>query len=166
MMNGKVVTIVAALLAFLVVPVASFAAGAPFYGCVVKVIDGDSLLLRAGKKNIEIRLYGVDSPEYNQPFAGKAKALAKKNVLDQNVLVRPVAYDSYQRLVAIVEYDGQSLNSELVGAGLAWVYPHYCHRKICRSWQQREDAARAEKRGLWSADRPVPPWQWRARGRH
>ncbi len=162
-MNRKVVTVVAALLAFLVAPVW---AGEPFYGSVVKVIDGDSLLLRTGKKNIEIRLYGVDSPEYNQPFAGKAKALAKQSVLDQKVLVRPVAYDSFQRLVAIVEYDGRTLNSELVGAGLAWVYPHYCRKKICRSWQQREDAARVKKKGLWSGDRPVPPWQWRVRDRH
>lgn len=162
-MNGKVVAIAAALLVIFVSPVL---AGEPFYGSVVKVIDGDSLLLSTGEKVIEIRLYGVDSPEYNQPFSGKAKALAQRSVLGEKVLVRPVAYDSYRRLVAIVEYDGRTLNSELIGAGLAWVYPHFCRKKICLSWQQREDAAREKKKGLWRDDRPVPPWHWRMRGRH
>lgn len=160
-MNKMIIAAVGVLLLVFVSPVV---AGEPFYGSVIKVIDGDSLVLRVGHKRLEIRLYGVDSPEYNQPFAGQAKALVRKNVLGKNVLVRPVANDSYHRLVAIVEFDNRSLNGELVGAGLAWVYPHFCRKKICRSWQQQEDTARVQKKGLWRGDQPVPPWQWRRRG--
>ncbi len=162
-MMRKTGIILAVLLAISVSP--AFARE-PFWGSVEKIIDGDSLLIVSGKKTIEIRLYGVDSPEYNQPFAGKAKKLVKRNVFGKKILVRPVYYDSYQRLVAIVEYNEQTLNSELVKAGLAWVYPHYCRKKICRSWQQLEDSARANKKGLWSVARPIPPWQWRQRRSH
>lgn len=157
-MMRKVSVIVAVLL---VISVSPALARGPFWGSVKKIIDGDSLLIVAGGKTIEIRLYGVDSPEYNQPFAGKAKSLVKRTVSGKKIRVRPVYYDSYQRLVAIVDYDNQSLNSALVKAGLAWVYPHYCRKEICHSWQQMEGLARAQKKGLWSAARPIPPWQWR-----
>ena len=157
-MNNKVVAVLAV---FLALCCSSALAREPFWGSVKKIIDGDSLLVVSGKSTIEIRLYGVDSPEYNQPFSGKAKALVRQSVSGKKIRVRPVYYDSYKRLVAIVEYDDQTLNGELVGAGLAWVYPHYCHKKICRSWQFMEDTARVNKKGLWSVARPIPPWQWR-----
>lgn len=140
-------------------------AGEAFFGSVKKIIDGDSLLIASGKKNLEVRLYGVDCPEYNQPFSHEAKTLARKQVAGKRVLVQPQYYDSYGRLVAIVGYDDQTLNSELVGAGLAWVYPRYCRKKICQSWKKLEDTARENNKGLWSATQPVSPWKWK-RGKH
>jgi endonuclease YncB( thermonuclease family) len=136
-------------------------AGEVFSGSVKKIIDGDSLLIASGKKNIEVRLYGVDCPEYNQPFSHEAKALVRKQVYGKRVLVQPQYYDSYGRLVAIVDYGDQTLNSELVGAGLAWVYPRYCRKKICQSWQDMEDAAKNDHRGLWGAKQPISPWKWK-----
>lgn len=136
-------------------------AGDAFSGSVKKIIDGDSLLIASGRKIIEVRLYGVDCPEYNQPFSHEAKALVRRQVAGKRVLVRPQYYDSYGRLVAIVGYDGQTLNGELVGAGLAWVYPRYCRKKICQSWQKSENTARADNRGLWSETQPIPPWKWK-----
>jgi endonuclease YncB( thermonuclease family) len=65
-----------------------------------------------------------DCPEYNQPFSKEAKALVKARFYRKKVLVRPQYYDSYKRLVAIVDYGDQTLNAELVRAGLAWVYPN------------------------------------------
>lgn len=140
-------------------------AGEAFSGSVKKIIDGDSLLIASVKKTIEVRLYGVDCPEYNQPFSLEAKALGRKRVAGKRVLVQPQYYDSYGRLVAIVGYDDQTLNSELVGAGLAWVSPRYCRKKICQSWQKLEDTARENNRGLWSASQPISPWKWK-RGKH
>ncbi len=136
-------------------------AGDAFSGSVKKIIDGDSLLIASGRKTIEVRLYGVDCPEYNQPFSQQAKSLVRKQVAGKKVLVQPQYYDSYGRLVAIVGDEGQTLNGELVRAGLAWVYPRYCRKKICRSWQKMEDAARNDNRGLWSRRQPISPWQWK-----
>jgi endonuclease YncB( thermonuclease family) len=128
---------------------------------VKKVIDGDSLLVVSGKKTIAIRLYGVDCPEYDQPFSPEAKALLRKRVHGKKVLVQPEYYDSYKRLVAIVQYDDQMLNGELVQAGLAWVYPQYCRKKICKSWERMENSAKNQNRGIWSSTPPVPPWKWK-----
>jgi len=133
----------------------------PFFGTVKKNIDGDSLVIYSGKKRIEVRLYGVDCPEYKQPFSNEAKAFAGKIVYGKKVLVRPEYYDSYKRLVAIVEYRGQTLNSELVRAGLAWVYPKFCRKKICNSWMQMEESAKMEKKGIWSTPYSIPPWKWK-----
>ncbi len=133
----------------------------PFFGVVKKIIDGDSLLVVSRKKTIEVRLYGVDCPEYNQPYSNEAKALVRKRVYGKKVLVQPVYYDSYKRLVAIVEYGDHTLNSELVGAGLAWVYPYYCRKEICKFWAKMENSAKNKKTGMWSTTQAIPPWKWR-----
>ncbi len=157
-MTRKILIVLAALLCAFVSP--AFAKE-PFFASVKKIIDGDSLLIISGNKTIEVRLYGVDCPEYNQPFSKDAKALARKRVYGKKILVKPQYYDSYKRMVAIVEYDDQTLNSELVGAGLAWVYPYYCRKEICKSWRNMEDSARIAKRGMWSTTPPIPPWKWK-----
>ncbi|MGB3212367.1 MAG: thermonuclease family protein [Desulforhopalus sp.] len=133
----------------------------PFYGFIERIIDGDSLVVICENKKIEIRLYGIDCPEYNQPFSDEAKALVRQKVYDRKVLVYPQYYDSYKRLVAIIEFEKTTLNGALVWSGLAWVYPQYCRKKICRSWQQMEKSARSKKKGMWSTSKAIPPWKWK-----
>jgi micrococcal nuclease len=145
--------------------VSSSLATEPFWGTVKKIIDGDSLVIASGKTRIETRLYGVDCPEYNQPFSKEAKALVRAKFYRKKVLVRPQYYDSYKRLVAIVDYGDQTLNAELVRAGLAWVYPNYCRKKICKSWKKMEKSAKKKQKGLWSSNESIPPWKWK-RMRH
>lgn len=157
-MTGKILTFSIILITVLVSPVLAME---PFYGSVKKVIDGDSLVIVSGKKRFEVRLYGIDSPEYNQPYSAEAKAMVRKKVKGKRVLVLPEYYDSYKRLVAIVQYEEQILNSELVREGLAWVYPRYCRKKICTSWEKMESSAKREKRGMWNSAQPIPPWKWK-----
>jgi endonuclease YncB( thermonuclease family) len=157
-MIRNVLTVLVILLSTFVSP---SLAKEPFVGTVKKNIDGDSLVIFSGKKRIEVRLYGVDCPEYNQPFSNEAKALARKRVYGKKVLVRPEYYDYYKRLVAIVEYRDQTLNSELVRAGLAWVYPKFCRKQICKSWKKMENSAKMEKKGIWSTTQSIPPWKWK-----
>jgi endonuclease YncB( thermonuclease family) len=132
-----------------------------FVGSVKKIIDGDSLLIVSANKTIEVRLYGIDCPEYRQPFSNAARKMVQTKVGGFKVLVQPEYYDKYERMVAIVHYGDVTLNSELVRAGLAWVSPYFCRRDICTSWQQLENSARASKRGLWREKEPVPPWEWK-----
>lgn len=157
-MIKKVIIIFSILLTTFVCPVL---AKEPFFGLVKKIIDGDSLLIVSGRKTIEVRLYGVDCPEFNQPFSNEGKVLVRKLVYGKKVLIQPEYYDSYKRLVAIVKYEDKTLNSELVEAGLAWVYPYYCRKKICESWARMEESAKNEKRGMWSTTDPIPPWKWK-----
>ena len=128
---------------------------------IVKIIDGDSLKARNGKKLYEIRLYGIDAPEYDQPYASKAKKLVKKIILGKKVNVVPVEWDKYHRLVAIVNFKDQSINKRLLSSGLAWYYPKYCKMSICKEWKQEGKKAKKRGENIWSDPLSMAPWKWK-----
>jgi endonuclease YncB( thermonuclease family) len=140
-------------------------AGEPFVARVTKVIDGDSLVVEVKSRKMEIRLYGVDSPEYDQPFSGLAKAFSRRAVLGRQVTIDPRSTDRYDRVVALVDRDGGMLNADLVSAGFAWVSPRYCRLRLCREWRELEMLARSKRAGLWQEADPVPPWRWKEMSR-
>ncbi|MGW8194555.1 MAG: thermonuclease family protein [Desulforhopalus sp.] len=145
---------------------AGYAYGAkPFYGTITKIIDGDSMVITTRTKNIEVRLYGVDCPEYNQPFSAEARHFSNTSVYGRRVLVTPYYYDTYGRMVSLVMQGDTSLNNELVRAGLAWVYPRYCRKSFCKVWKEDEQDAKKQKRGLWNPGDAVSPWGWK-RSKH
>lgn len=159
--NGKksklVIAIVVGLFFYLTV-----AAVATEKGYVTKVIDGDSLVLRTTNgKNVEVRLYGIDSPEWNQPDAKLSEKYLKEQVLKKNIDFEVCDVDRYNRKVAIVLVDGVCINERLVMQGFAWVYPRYCKKKVCKEWSNQQRKAFRGKKGIWKRKKPVSPWQWR-----
>lgn len=132
-------------------------------GKVIDVIDGDSLIVLRGENEIEVRLYGIDSPAYDQPFGSEATKFTSKTACMKRVEVEGLDIDKNGRTVALVyiEGDGECLNEELVRAGYAWVYERYCHIRDCQHWQKLETVARVSDKGLWSQSNPIPPWEWR-----
>lgn len=133
-------------------------AGELINGKVVKVVDGDSIVVRTKTSFMEIRLYGIDAPEYGQPFSNAAKQFVKNLTERKQVQLKPLYKDSYSRTVAIVQVGNNLLNEELVREGYAWVYPRYCRKKICEKWAKYETIAQDNRKGLWAAPRPVAPW--------
>ncbi len=128
---------------------------------VIKVIDGDSIKVQSAKEKIEIRLYGIDAPEYDQPFAAHSKKYVKKKLQGKNVEIVPVDTDRYGRLVAIVRRGDKIINEQLLDQGLAWYYPKYCKKRICSSWKKTNKKAKKEKKNIWSEPSPVAPWKWK-----
>lgn len=126
---------------------------------VQRVIDGDSIQVNLGGEILEVRLGGIDAPEYRQPYAPQAKQLLSEMVLDREVLLQEQELDRYGRTIALVVRAGDELivNAELVRQGAAWAHPQYAQP----AWFRLEQQARAAKRGLWGSNRPVPPWDWR-----
>ena len=129
---------------------------------VLRVSDGDTMVVRTrGFEDIRVRLYGIDAPESKQPGGPEATAFLRP-LQGQTVFVTEVDTDRYSRSVALIEHRGQSVNVNLVAQGHAWYYPQYCKRQpVCGQIQAAEKEARAARRGLWQADNPVPPWDWR-----
>jgi endonuclease YncB( thermonuclease family) len=130
---------------------------------VLRVVDGDTVIVRMpdGKKT-KVRLYGVDCPEKKQAFGKKATEFVRHLLGTEKLIVMPAETktDKYGRTVGIVRLaSGVTLEEELLIAGLAWVA--FCDRPDCVAWKNFEKTARAEKRGLWVGDAPVPPWEWR-----
>ncbi len=158
----RILILLVALVPFFPDPVAS----SSFSARVSKVIDGDSLRVRAsGAGEMELRLYGLDAPEYDQPYAARAREFLRRRLHGQRVLVEAVETDQYGRTVALVSRDGGLVNEELVAAGLAWVSPRYCRRPFCAQWQRLEERARRQGSGLWRQAEPIAPWRWKRMAR-
>ncbi len=150
------------LLSFVVFLFACLPSALAWEGTVTHVIDGDSIQVTRGNQLLTIRLYGIDTPEHGQDFAQEAKEASRSLVLGEKVEIKQMDIDHYDRAVALVIVRGGLLNGELLRRGLAWFYPRYCTAQpLCRKLQDLEQTARAERRGLWQARNPVPPWVWR-----
>ena len=130
-------------------------------GRVIKVLDGDSMVVRTPHSMMEVRLYGIDSPEYGQPYSAAAKKFVKNLTGGHSVTLKPLYKDSYGRTVAVVQVGTSIVNEKLVVNGLAWVYDRYCRKKICESWRKSQERAKDERRGLWAAPNPLPPWVYK-----
>jgi endonuclease YncB( thermonuclease family) len=136
-------------------------AWADFSAQVLRITDGDTIVVRTTDyEDVKIRLYGIDTPERKQPGGSEATTFLTP-LQGQTVTIIEMDIDRYSRVVALVEYNKQSINLALVQAGHAWHYARYCLvQPVCGQIKAAEIEARREKRGLWSGE-PVPPWEWR-----
>jgi len=130
----------------------------------VGVSDGDTLTVLRGKRQIRIRLEGIDCPELRQSFGTRAKQCTSSLVFGKEVTVKAKYLDRNGRTVSRVVVNGKDTSVALVQAGLAWHYRRYSSDPLLL---KAEEQARRVKRGLWSGPRPIPPWEWRrANQRH
>jgi micrococcal nuclease len=122
---------------------------------VVRVVDGDTVVLRGAGKS---RLIGVDTPEVyggSECFGREASAFAKR-VLRPGLRVgveRDVeARDRYGRALVYLRLpDGRSFNELLVAKGYAvplTIPPNVRHAERFRALARR---ARRREAGLWSS---------------
>jgi endonuclease YncB( thermonuclease family) len=133
---------------------------------VIRVRDGDSLLVRAQGRDMEVRLADVDAPERGQPHADKARKALIDLLKRREVTVEVLDTDAYRRKVARVHRvaDGLDINAEVVRTGNAWVYRRYVRDQ---SLFPLEQAARERHAGLWALpeEQRIPPWAYRERER-
>lgn len=135
-----------------------------FSGKVVGVSDGDTIRVLHNRREVNVRLWGIDSPEKRQAFGTQAKKFVSDAVFGRTVTVEVRDKDRYGRTLGwVTTADRRELNLELVRTGHAWWYREYAARDTRLAAAERD--ARAARRGLWSAERPVPPWDYRKRQR-
>ena len=130
------------------------------FGPLVRVIDGDTLVVKIQGAEVEFRLSGIDAPEIDQPFGVQARdGLAAIIGTEQCVLV-PLDHGSYGRLVAYLWIGDVNVNEELMRRGMGWFDSEYAVEPFL---YQLENEARDEQRGLWALpkEKRVPPWEWR-----
>jgi endonuclease YncB( thermonuclease family) len=139
-------------------------AGTRFDGEVVRVKDGDSLMVRRFdvKRTSEVRLAGIDAPEFAQPWGIQSRSALRRMVQGETVSVDVTDRDRYGRLVARVYRGRTYVNAAMTHGGHAWAFGRYLPDRQIRAGQ---DSARAARRGLWSlAERDrLPPATWRDR---
>ncbi len=134
-------------------------------GRVVGVADGDTItVLDADKVQHKIRLSGIDAPEKKQPFGNRSKESLSELAFDKTVNVETEKRDRYGRQIGKVLVNGRDVNLVQVERGMAWFYRQYQREQSPndrRLYEAAEDAARADKRGLWRDADPMPPWEFR-----
>jgi micrococcal nuclease len=102
---------------------------ASFKGVVTKVIDGDTLDVKAKDgKTIAIRLTLVDAPETNEPGYTQAKNFVSQNCLNKEAVVDPDNNQdpSFSRLVAVVYCEDININEAVIVNGFATIYRSFC----------------------------------------
>ncbi|MEZ7197113.1 thermonuclease family protein [Pseudodesulfovibrio karagichevae] len=130
----------------------------------LRALDGDSLRVDHAGDTLEVRLIGVDAPEYKQEYSRKAKDFSRSFCQGKTVHLEfdRDRRDRYGRTLAYVYADGRMLNEELVRAGLAIpirIKPNTRHYDLIK---QAEAEARREKRGFWiKGGLDMTPGQWR-----
>lgn len=133
----------------------AYSAQATFTG-VARSIDGDSLYV--GDR--EVRLFGIDAPEYHQsctrdgkPWACGADAAKQLSSLVTGKQVRcdQVDTDEHGRIVARCTAGSVDVNRVMVATGYATAYRHYS-----MDYVRAEEIAKANKRGLWAGMFEMP----------
>ena len=132
-------------------------------GGALQVVDGDSL--RRG--DTDIRLHGIDAPEYRQTCrdkhgaeyaCGKQAANALRSLVGtQEVSCSSIETDRYGRAVAVCRIGELEVNGEMVRLGWAVAYTRHSF-----SYVRLEAEARRAKRGIWAGSFE-PPEDYRAR---
>lgn len=132
----------------------------PFTGPVFRYPDGDGLWVNVQGKIVSIRLYGIDAPEWGQPYARQSWYFLQNLVWNKPVTCYPVSQCVHGRLVCDC-YGLQpfSISLLMVFFGYAWYYRPYALEATHLRDAQR--LARINRRGLWRAKNPIPPWLWR-----
>lgn len=130
-------------------------------GHVVKIIDGDTYDIVLNRKQTRVRMFGIDAPERGMDYYKVAKEYLGSLCMNQMIRIEVINTDRYGRIVAkSFLSDGRELGAEMIKAGLAWHFKRYSDDE---SLSQFEIIARENRIGLWQANNPTPPWNYRKR---
>ena len=152
------IVVVAGLLATL----AATQADQTLPGRVLRVVDGDRLIIDVRGSQHLVSLAGIDAPEQNQPWGAAAAQHLNTTMTGLFVVVEVWDTNRDREVTGRVALKGRDVALDLLHDGLAWSTiglngPHDDRHP----YVQAEHQARAARRGLWSDDQRVPPWQWR-----
>ena len=115
---------------------------------VIKVIDGDTVIISNGEK---VRCIGINAPETGEPFYIEAKRENKELVLGKKVKLEfdKEERDQYKRLLAYIYVGNIFVNYELLRKGLVFLYRDKDNKRYRDLLLEAEREARENRRGLW-----------------
>ena len=137
---------------------------------VVKVYDGDTILVAGDAGRHMVRLLGIDAPETTkgkgetgQPYSQKSRRHLAGIILNRIVTLRPFGRDRYDRVLAVVHCDGQDINHTMIRVGLAEVYRGRTPGQFDKAPYLRSEAqARKAGIGMWrQGSAYVSPIRWK-----
>jgi micrococcal nuclease len=133
---------------------------------VVRVIDGDTIVVDQNGTDLSVRLIGIDTPEVNSPVTkaecfGSEASRASKQLFEGKMVYletdpTQATFDAYDRLLAYAFLPATSTdrttsaNEYLIREGFAREYTYRAAYRYQTQFTQAEREARREQKGLWS----------------
>jgi len=128
---------------------------------VVRVVDGDTIVVLQNGKKENVRLIGVDTPETVDPrkpvqcFGKEASAFTKKVLTNQTIRLEsdPTQQDrdKYKRLLRYVYLpDGTLVNKKIIADGYGFEYTYRIPYQFRDEFKEAQSEARLKQRGLWA----------------
>lgn len=132
---------------------------------VLKVTDGDTLVVQIGSEEVRVRLMGMDTPErtttrngqiehYGEEASRFAEQLVEESGWEVSLTYDKVTKDKYGRDLAYVWLkDGRLMNAVMVAEGYAYSYTSSPKPEYVDLFLALMREAREQNRGLWGVCR-------------
>lgn len=128
---------------------------------VVRVVDGDTIIIDYNGTEERVRLIGVDTPESVHPdkeknteFGTTASNFSKELLTDKYVKIELDVQerDQYGRILAYVYLNDVMVNKTLLQEGYAKVATYPPNVKYIDDFTSIQEEARNNKKGLWGLE--------------
>lgn len=158
-----------------IIPFGLFATS--YNATVIRVVDGDTVILDWDNNEERVRIVGIDTPEIvasNRPvecFGQEASNYAKQLLPEQSTVVFEYdnERDKYDRALGYITLsDNRDFGLTMISDGYAYAYRSYDHSRMT-SYTTAESVARLNSHGLWapnacrtspqSVDQTVSAWE-------
>ena len=125
---------------------------------VVRVVDGDTVILNIDGQKTRVRLIGIDTPESvaedksRNVKEGKIASEYTKKLLEKKkvrVEFDDEKEDVYERKLGYVFLDDEFINEKLLKEGMAKLYTKTTNQKYSERLKKAEEYARENKKGFW-----------------
>ncbi len=124
---------------------------------VLKIYDGDTILVKGLGLTFKIRLVGIDSPETgykkrpDQPFSKEAKKYLIRLLKNKKIQLESYGTGGYNRQLAEVFLGTENINIKMIQAGLAEVYRGRRPKSLDSDLYFREERkAKNARKGMWT----------------
>ncbi len=126
---------------------------------VTRVVDGDTVHVRLGERDVAVRLIGIDTPEKDGPYTRQeCFGLEATDYTTQRLEGRQVSLefdvertDRYDRTLAYVWLGDELFDEQVVREGFARVATFPPNVRYVDRFTAAERDAQAANRGLWGS---------------
>ncbi len=124
---------------------------------VTAIVDGDTIIALVDGREELVRIYGINSPEFNgnECFASEAKAKAVEFLSGKWIQLEEDDSqddrDAYGRLLRYIWFDsGTDFGRRMIEEGYAFEYTYRTPYAKQAQYKSTEEYARTKQHGLWS----------------